>query len=537
MDAFISQDDDGNPIYYVNGRSVSRADYYSATQETPPAAAAEPYSGPAPAGWQSNQLDDGSTNVYYDPLTGQLGDPRYPSIYGPDGTVWSAQVSPTGTPGQGTPTPYVDYMTAYNQLQPNWDLVKNQFMNYQGNLYLPKTVLDAIGARQNASGNGFIQNFLNGPGPVLGLAGGVAGLGSGLIGGAGSAAGISDAAIANAVSPTIGSVGTSGLLGLTPAEAAAIGSATPTLSGVGFGAGTGLATGAGLADALSQVPPGTGSALEQAVSGSSGTTTPGYGQLTGPLTTGAEGGLATTAPAELGSLTGPATTTGGAALGLEGGVLPGTAALTGGAGPAVSGFNLLDPSTYSGATSAGTSGLTDWLSKAFPNANMGSVLQGGLQGILGYLGAKEQSNALGEMQDKWLALGAPSRARYEGSFAPGFNLKESDPAVNQMWSDLDKAASAHYGNPALSPSAQGEILGQVWNRGYLPQLNTYRSQNLTGGQLGTNTAGTAGLAQAAQAGGDLNAIGYGLGTAINGQPDYSKLLQQFGLGNNFKLSY
>lgn len=208
------------------------------------------------------------------------------------------------------------------------------------------------------------------------------------------------------------------------------------------------------------------------------------------------------------------------------------------------GYNFLDPSTYGGSSAGGSTSLLDNIRKLLSPGGGGSgggggldlsnLLRGALQGGLGYLGANQQQDAMQKLQDQWLGLGAPSRARFEGSFAPGFDLKEGDAAVGQMWSDLERGASSRYGNPYASPTAQSEILGQVWNRGYLPQLNTYRSQNLTGGQLGTNTAGTAGMAGAQNAGAGLNAIGYGLGTALTPDDPYKQGLAQL-LGNNYRL--
>jgi hypothetical protein len=60
----------------------------------------------------------------------------------------------------------------------------------------------------------------------------------------------------------------------------------------------------------------------------------------------------------------------------------------------------------------------------------------------------------------------------------------------------------------------------------LPQLNTYRSQLGSFGQLGVNTAGTAGMQAASGAGGPYNAIGYGLGQLTGGN-DLENVLKQY----------
>lgn len=232
------------------------------------------------------------------------------------------------------------------------------------------------------------------------------------------------------------------------------------------------------------------------------------------------------------NLSGPATTAAGAGLSGLGGIGSTLQALSGGNGPSQEGYNYLDPSTY-GGSSGGSSGLLSALQSAFPNANLGSLLSGALQGGLGYLGAKEQSSALKEMQDKYLALGAPYRDKLAATYAPGYSVFDDSATKDAATRAADVAArsySATSGNPFDQPSAQGGIYNSVLSGVALPQLNTTRSQLGSFGQLGLSTAGTAGLGAADQAGGGLNAIGYGVGTALNPQPNISDLLKQFGTG-------
>jgi len=70
------------------------------------------------------------------------------------------------------------------------------------------------------------------------------------------------------------------------------------------------------------------------------------------------------------------------------------------------------------------------------------------------------------------------------------------------------------------------LMGNV----YLPQLNTYRSQNLTGGGLGVNTAGTGSMAGAQSEGGGWEAFAAGANTAFNPQPTIADLFKQWGTG-------
>lgn len=149
---------------------------------------------------------------------------------------------------------------------------------------------------------------------------------------------------------------------------------------------------------------------------------------------------------------------------------------------------------------------------------------------LGLAGANAQTGALNDVYDKQMALGAPSRARFEGSFAPGFNLATGDPGFQQALATsgdvATRAAGAKYGNPAESPGAMAEIQKYILGSTYLPQLNTYRSQNLTGGQLGTNTAGTAALGGAQASGGMYNALGSGLAQLTAPDNSLASLMKQ-----------
>ena len=174
---------------------------------------------------------------------------------------------------------------------------------------------------------------------------------------------------------------------------------------------------------------------------------------------------------------------------------------------------------------SGAGGMGDILSAGLGSVP-GNVWQGLLQGGLGYLGAGQQSDAMQNMYNQSLALGAPSRARNEASYQPGFNLWDQPGyagAFDQAADSAARAVSARSGNPWGNPGAMGEIQGALMNNAYLPALANYRGQNMQGGGFGLNTAGQAGLMGAQNAGAGLDAIGYGVGTAMQQQPDWSKL--------------
>jgi hypothetical protein len=188
---------------------------------------------------------------------------------------------------------------------------------------------------------------------------------------------------------------------------------------------------------------------------------------------------------------------------------------------------------------------------------------------LGVFGAKEQADAMREMQDKQLAahqlaqdkqlglnretrdmflgLGAPYRDRLNSSYQPGFDIFQADPAlqgaVDQTSNSLLRKLSTS-GNPFDNPGGLMEAQKYVNQNVALPQLNTYRSQLGTFGQLGTGTAGQAGLNSASQVNSGANfiqpqsnsgiydALGYGLSQLTNPTPDINSLLQQM---NSMKL--
>jgi hypothetical protein len=174
-----------------------------------------------------------------------------------------------------------------------------------------------------------------------------------------------------------------------------------------------------------------------------------------------------------------------------------------------------------GKVLGGNASGTDWMS-----------LLGGLGSTaLGFFGAKDQQDQFERMQDKYLALGAPHRARLEASYAPGFDLAKQDPAFQGA---LDQSSNAVLrglstkGNPFDNPGGIMEANKYVTQNVALPQLNTYRSQLGSFGQLGTNTAGTAGLNAAQSSGGKYDALGYGLSQMTQPANPWEDMMKQMG---------
>jgi hypothetical protein len=107
----------------------------------------------------------------------------YPDIIGPDGQVWSAMLSTTD---QGRiPTTVAEVAN-----DPRSSIFQGKITDHNGVAYAPKSILTSAEVTGSAD-NGFIQNFLNGPGAVLlplAVAGGAAAAAAGA-GGAGAGAG------------------------------------------------------------------------------------------------------------------------------------------------------------------------------------------------------------------------------------------------------------------------------------------------------------------------------------------------------------
>ena len=239
------------------------------------------------------------------------------------------------------------------------------------------------------------------------------------------------------------------------------------------------------------------------------------------------------------------------------GTLGGGGALAGGAGDATllgsAGADTLGTGAAFGGDIAGTTAAGEVLgSGAVTGAGLGptggsildgilgsinptNVLSGVLQGGLGVLGAGQQADAYENVANQNLALGAPYRGLLEQSYGPEFDLWSQPGYADAFQNASDMAAksvSSAYGNPYGNPGAMGQISNQVLSGAYLPALSNYRGQLGQFGGLGLNTAGAAQMGGAQTSGGAYDALGYGIGTALNQQPDWTKILQQMGGGNS-----
>lgn len=198
-----------------------------------------------------------------------------------------------------------------------------------------------------------------------------------------------------------------------------------------------------------------------------------------------------------------------------------------------------------GSAAAGTA-LSRLIDGTATSADLLSL--GGTLGTtaLGLYGADQKADALSGLVDSEnaryaqnYATGAPSRARYEGSFAPGFDITTADPALsgamNTTMDTLLRRLSATSGNPFGDPGGLAEANKYVMGNVALPALQNYRNQNAsTGGYGAFNTAAGSGpnanLAMAGinAAGSGLDAIGYGAENLFNPKTSLADLLKQFG---------
>jgi hypothetical protein len=143
-----------------------------------------------------------------------------------------------------------------------------------------------------------------------------------------------------------------------------------------------------------------------------------------------------------------------------------------------------------------------------------NILAGGLQGLLGYLGAGQQADAYQDVYNQQSAIGAPYRDRLNASYQPGFDLM-SQPGYGDAFNRMAEISTNSWsprGNPANNPGIQAGVLNDVWSQNYLPALSNYRGQLGQFGGMGLNTAGQSSLMGAQTAGSGLNALGFGLNT-------------------------
>lgn len=162
----------------------------------------------------------------------------------------------------------------------------------------------------------------------------------------------------------------------------------------------------------------------------------------------------------------------------------------------------------------------------------------GIPGTAGAVAAKQQTNSLKSLADEYLALGAPSRARYESSFTPGFSMS-SDPGFTDALNQSAKATLhglSVTGNPADNPNAWMQTLSDVNSKLAYPALQDYRRTNAETGGIAslTGAAPNDSLAAINARGNVYNAAGAAAADVFTPRPkidpqDLKTLLQLAGL--------
>lgn len=182
-------------------------------------------------------------------------------------------------------------------------------------------------------------------------------------------------------------------------------------------------------------------------------------------------------------------------------------------------------------------GFSDWVKSL--GLDPTKLALGAAKGLLDYFGSSAASKANEEQRALMWNAGAPSRARFEGSFAPGWNVMTADPSLqaglDSSWETALRKLSTQ-GNPFGSPGGLMEANKSVMGGFILPATDSYRRTNLAGGQLGFSQAANFGANNAGYAMAPYNAAATGIGTAL-GDP-MQDFYKQIGMGmlNNYKLN-
>jgi hypothetical protein len=171
------------------------------------------------------------------------------------------------------------------------------------------------------------------------------------------------------------------------------------------------------------------------------------------------------------------------------------------------------------STTAGTA-LSRILSGAATAADWASLLGTAASTGLGIAGADAQRSASNELADKFLAIGAPSRSRYEASMTPGFeptSIPGFQGAIDTSTQTLLRQLSAQGGNPYGNPGGLAEVQKYITGSVGLPAIQQYQNQNAsTGGYGAFNTAAPGSMTTAANSAGNIyNVLGNGINSLLN----------------------
>lgn len=166
-------------------------------------------------------------------------------------------------------------------------------------------------------------------------------------------------------------------------------------------------------------------------------------------------------------------------------------------GGAATGAGALTLSQLAQGSSVATGAMT--LSKMLGLTGDGATavdaLGKAVPGLIGAYAANQQGSALSDLATKYSEYGAPSRARYEASMAPGFDpnsIPGYSAAVDNSLDALLRRLSTQ-GNPFGNPGGLVEARKAVVSGTAMPAIQEYQRANLAGGGLANMNAAVPGL--------------------------------------------
>lgn len=152
--------------------------------------------------------------------------------------------------------------------------------------------------------------------------------------------------------------------------------------------------------------------------------------------------------------------------------------------------------TTSATTAAKSGAISRILDGTATAADYLSVGAAALPGVLGAITSSQQASKLSDLAQQYSNYGAPSRARYEASFQPGFTMA-SDPGYQDALDSAGKTtlhALSVNGNPAGSPNAWAASQKDLYDKTAYPALQAYRNTNSVGGGLASGASAAPDLA-------------------------------------------
>lgn len=164
----------------------------------------------------------------------------------------------------------------------------------------------------------------------------------------------------------------------------------------------------------------------------------------------------------------------------------------------------------------------------------------GIPALFGAIGANKQAKSQRRLAEQLMAFGAPSRARFEESFSPNFDIASLPGLQGSMDTATDtllRRLSAGSGNPFGDPGGLAEVMKYVTGNVALPQLNEYRRLNAGAGGLASLTAAAPAVAGSAieSKGNVLDALGAGAADVLNPPKSLSDILREVGIMQTYNI--